>query len=306
MMSKLEIPTEQVEWPVAAKAGSELWIRRLDKIGGPAPGNKLFKLTYHIEKATRQTNPAILTFGGAWSNHLHATAAIGKSQGIRTIGVVRATQQELDCGLTPTLQDCVNNGMELFPVSRQEYKEKNMPFFKAWLRDRFNNPWIVPEGAADPLGVMGCKNILLPSDTKGSWDAVVVSGGTGATAAGIALALGENCPLYVNSALKSMPLKNSILKLLEMSLYDKEWAQELTENIHVWNDGHYGGFGVIRKEVQQFVIDWECSTGVELDGVYTAKTIMRMAQEFQASAAFHNKKILFIHTGGLQGNRSWR
>ncbi|MDA1336136.1 MAG: pyridoxal-phosphate dependent enzyme [Bacteroidetes bacterium] len=306
MMPKPEIPTEQVDWTEAAKVGSELWIRRLDKIGGPAPGNKLFKLTYHLEKAARQANPTILTFGGAWSNHLHATAAIGKSQGIRTIGVVRSTQQELDSGLTPTLQDCVNYGMQLFPVSRQEYKEKNLPFFKAWLRDRFNNPWIVPEGAADALGVMGCKNIMIPSDTQASWDAVVLSGGTGATAAGVALALGGRCPLYVNNALKGAPLKNSILNLLEMSLYEKEWAQELTENIHVWDDGHFGGFGLIRKEVQQFVLDWELSAGVELDGVYTAKTIMRMAREFQLSSDLHDKKILFIHTGGLQGNRSWR
>jgi hypothetical protein len=135
-----DFTTERVMWSAAEEAGVELWVRRLDAVDSPAPGNKAWKLMYHVERAMRQPKPALLTFGGAWSNHLHATAALGASIGLRTIGVVRAEAEEI-VNPTPTLQDCIDFGMELFPVSRSEYKEKDAPFFKAWLRNRFGNRW---------------------------------------------------------------------------------------------------------------------------------------------------------------------
>lgn len=300
-----EFLTERVLWSEAERADVELWVRRLDAVDSPAPGNKAWKLMYHVERALQQPSPALLTFGGAWSNHLHATAALGTAVGLRTIGVVRATAAELE-NPTPTLQDCLTKGMELFPVSREEYREKDAPFFKAWLRDRFDNPWIVPEGGGGPLGVNGCQHLVTASDLETPWDAVVVSAGTGATAAGMLLGLKGTAPLHVASALKGADMTALIERQLSWTLNDAEWAHELVQGCRVWDDAHVGGFGKIDASVQAFIADWERETSIPLDGVYTAKALMRLQRAWTENSLWHGKRILFVHTGGLQGNRSWR
>jgi 1-aminocyclopropane-1-carboxylate deaminase len=305
MIPMPEFETERVLWSEAEHAGVELWVRRLDAVDSPAPGNKAWKLMYHVERAMQQPNPALLTFGGAWSNHLHATAAYGAAVGLRTIGVVRATEAELSRP-TPTLQDCLANGMELFPVSRAEYREKEEPFFKAWLRDRYGNPWIVPEGGSGPLGVSGCQKLVTPSDLETPWDAVVVSAGTGATAAGMLLGLKGSAPLYVASALKGGDMKVHIERQLAYALNDAEWSREAVADCRVWDDAHAGGFGRIDVAVKAFIADWERETGIPLDGVYTAKALMRLHRAWTENSDWRGRRILFVHTGGLQGNRSWR
>ncbi len=301
-----EFQTQRVRWSATEAHGTALWVRRLDLAHPLAPGNKAWKLMYHVERAQRQPTPALLTFGGAWSNHLHAAAAIGADLGLRTIGVVRATAEEIAQNPTATLQDCKDLGMELFPVSRAEYREKDLPFFRAWLRDRFNNPWIVPEGAGDALGVMGCKHLITASDLSNPWDAVIVSAGTGATAAGVLLGLQESASLYVGSALKGVQMEQQMEALLERTLYDASWASELMTSVEVWNDAHTGGFGTITPQVKCFIETWEAETSVPLDGVYTAKTLLRLQRHIETDAQLRGKRILFLHTGGLQGNRSWR
>ena len=300
-----DFTTERVRWSAAEEAGVELWVRRLDAIDSPAPGNKAWKLMYHIERALLQPRPALLTFGGAWSNHLHATAALGASIGLRTIGVVRATEAEL-VHPTPTLQDCIDCGMELFPVSRAEYREKDTPYFKAWLRDQFNNPWIVPEGGGGPLGVMGCQHLIATHDLNNPWDAVIVSAGTGATAAGLLIGLEGSAPLHVANALKGVDMTQAIQNQLSYALNDAEWGNEMMAKCHVWDDAHAGGFGKISPDVKEFIASWEAETGIPLDGVYTAKTLLRLQSKLDTKDEWRGKRVLFFHTGGLQGNRSWR
>jgi 1-aminocyclopropane-1-carboxylate deaminase len=300
--------TECVKWSVAEAAGIEFHVRRLDDIPGPAPGNKAWKLQYHVERAMRMHEPAILTFGGAWSNHLHATAATGRAMGIRTIGVVRAEAHELE-DLTLTLQDCKNWGMELVPVSRAEYREKHLPFFKAWLRDQFGNPWIVPEGAGDALGTMGCQSLITPQDLKNPWDAILVSAGTGATAAGMAIGLRGRSHLFVCSALKGVDMGKSVQQCLENVLLDEPWASEIMENLTAWNDAHQGGFGKVNAPVQNFMQQFEAETGIELDSVYTAKSLIKLQSvlslpSVQRPLSLRSKsRVFFVHTGGIQGNR---
>ena len=300
-----EFQTERVAWSEAERAGVELWVRRLDAVDSPAPGNKAWKLMYHVERALLQPKPALLTFGGAWSNHLHAAASLGASIGLRTIGVVRATADEMRRP-TPTLQDCLANGMELFPVSREEYREKEAPFFKAWLRDRFDNPYIVPEGGGGPLGVNGCQHLVTASDVEKPWDGVVVSAGTGATAAGLLMGLKGTATLYVASALKGVDMTSLIERQLAWALNDEEWSREMVANCCVWDDAHAGGFGRIDAPVKAFIANWERETDIPLDGVYTAKALMRLHRAWTENSAWRGKQILFVHTGGLQGNRSWR
>jgi 1-aminocyclopropane-1-carboxylate deaminase/D-cysteine desulfhydrase-like pyridoxal-dependent ACC family enzyme len=300
-----DFTTERMRWSAAEEADVELWVRRLDAVDSPAPGNKAWKLTYHVERALLQPQPALLTFGGAWSNHLQATAALGASIGLRTIGVVRATEAEL-AHPTPTLQDCIDCGMELFPVSRSEYKEKDAPFFKAWLRDRFGNPWIVPEGGSGALGVMGCKHLIEQADLERPWDAVVVAAGTGATAAGLLLGLKGTAHLYVANSLKGFDMGPAIEHQLNLALNDSTWSRELAARCIVWNDAHLGGFGQIPEFLQSFIGLWEGETGIPLDGVYTGKALHRLEQAWREDPDWSGRRVLFIHTGGLQGNRSWR
>ncbi len=306
----LHVPrTERVNWSVTNAAGIDFHIRRLDAIPGTAPGNKAWKLQYHIERAMRMHNPAMLTFGGAWSNHLHATAATGHALGIRTIGLVRADPHELK-RLTPTLQDCTEWGMELVPVSRAEYREKHLNFFKAWLRDRFNNPWIVPEGAGDALGTMGCQTLISSEDLLRPWDAMVVSAGSGSTAAGMAIGLGGKSHLFVGNALKGLDMATLVQQRVNEVLIDEQWSADIMENVTPWNDAHEGGFGKIPPAVSDLMGNFQSETGIELDGVYTAKTLLKFqgALELSPENRPHQlkpgNKVLFVHTGGIQGNRS--
>lgn len=310
--SSLSLPrpqTEPVAWSIAEKAGVEFYMRRLDAVSGPAPGNKAWKLRYHVERALLMTHPKILTFGGAWSNHLHATAATGRALGIPTIGVVRAEPQEL-ANPTPTLQDCMDWGMKLVPVSRAEYREKHFPFFKAWLRDQFGNPWIIPEGAGDALGTMGCQGLITPEDLEHPWDALVVSAGTGATAAGMALGLRGLSRLFVGSALKGVNMGNLVQERLDDALMDSSWAAEIMKEVTPWHDVHHGGFGKIPANVGAFMDQFQTETGIELDGVYSAKTMLKLQAILQSPSAQRpeqfdqGSRVLFVHTGGIQGNRS--
>tara|TARA_B110000285_G_scaffold201421_1_gene236056 strand:+ start:188 stop:1276 length:1089 start_codon:yes stop_codon:yes gene_type:complete len=304
--------TERISWSVAEQAGVDLWVRRLDQIPGPSPGNKAYKLHWHLEKAARTFSKSLLTFGGPWSNHLHAVAAAGHARGIRTIGVVRGERPQNEDQLTDTLRDCEAWGMTLLFVSRAEYNEKHTDFFKAWLRDEFNNPWIVPEGGADALGVMGSQKIIEPRDIESPWDAILVSAGTGATAAGLAIAMKGASPLVVCSALKGWRPLEAIETLIASTLNDEVWAHELMDNIHAWEDAHEGGFAKRTPELMACLTSWEDETGLQLDALYTGKLVLALSRilisnspsrpRFLASGS----RILLMHTGGLQGNRSWR
>ena len=289
---------ERVKWEPAERAGVEVTVRRLDLIGG----NKGFKLALNLERALDMPSKSLLTFGGPWSNHLHATALAGQAAGVRTIGIVRGGEIE-----TPTLRDCRSAGMELVPVSRAEYADRHDEHFLGVLRDRFARPWVVPEGGANVLGLQGCQHILQAHET---WDAILVAAGTGTTAAGMALRMGGNAPLIAVSALKGVDHRPAVKQLLHWALGDLEWAHELSEGITWWNDAHAGGFGKLNDRVREDWLQWEDQTRIPLDRVYTAKLISRLKSELQLPENHRfagmgtGSRVLVIHTGGLQGNRS--
>lgn len=307
---QMPVATDRLKWSVADSAGVEVFVRRLDQLDGVISGNKAWKLQYHLEKALQLERPQLLTFGGAWSNHLHATAAAGQRVGLPTIGVVRATADEVKNRPTPTLVDCMRNGMRIIPVSREEYREKHLDFFKDWLRREFDNPWIVPEGAGDALGVMGAQGIITPEDHLQPWDAVVVSAGTGATAAGVLIALKGTCPLFIGNALKGVDMRASLEQRLDETLLDRDFGKDLLENAVFWNEAHAGGFAKMSPELSAFEKAWGLEIPWPLDRVYTLKTMLALSQTLRRplderpKSLQPGKRILFIHTGGLQGNRS--
>lgn len=304
--------TERVQWTISDGAGVDLWVRRLDAIPGPSPGNKAWKLHWHIEKAKQTVSKTLLTFGGPWSNHLHAVAATCRIQGIRTIGVVRGERPPKEENLTATLRDCESWGMTLFFVSRAEYDEKNTAFFKAWLRDQFGNPWIVPEGGADDWGVMGSQKLIENQDIHDPWDGILVPAGTGTTAAGMAIALQGKSPLIVCSALKGWKPLEAMQDLIQSTVGDGLWARNILENVETWEDAHEGGFAKRTPELMACIDHWESETQIELDAIYTGKLVLALKRQLEKAPfdrpSFLSKgsRILMLHTGGLQGNRSWK
>ncbi|HAD20908.1 MAG TPA: hypothetical protein DCF87_02200, partial [Opitutae bacterium] len=225
---------------------------------------------------------------------------------------VRGERPPNEENLTPTLRDCERWGMTLFFVSRAEYAEKHTDFFKAWLRNKFGNPWIVPEGGADEWGVMGSQKLIDSGDIHQKWDAILVSAGTGATAAGMAITLQGRAPLIVCSALKGWKPREAVKNLIQNTVYDERWADQMMENIETWEDAHEGGFAKRTPELLACMRQWETDTQIELDAIYTGKLLLALKKRFELDSVnrpsflSRGSKILLFHTGGLQGNRSWK
>ena len=283
-----------------------LTIRRLDLLDPEgAQGNKGFKLRLNLERAAAQPSRALLTFGGPFSNHLLATAFACRRAGIRAIGIVRGGEQE-----TEVMAICRAAGMTLIPVSRTTYREKTDPDFLNELRTTHGNPWIVPEGGANDLGIHGAQDILTERDVD-RFDVVVTAVGTGTTLAGMAIRAAGRLPIIGVSALKGVDHATEVTALLGRTLGDADWARELLAPVVWWRDAHEGGFGKMTEELQHFITSFHFEHGILLDRVYTGKLMLRLQREWQKPISEQEplvrqgKRILIIHTGGthLAANR---
>jgi 1-aminocyclopropane-1-carboxylate deaminase/D-cysteine desulfhydrase-like pyridoxal-dependent ACC family enzyme len=275
-------------------------IRRLDLLDPEgAQGNKAFKLRLNLERAAAQPSRTLLTFGGPFSNHLLATAIACQRAGIRAIGIVRGGDPE-----TEVMAVCRNAGMTLIPVSRATYREKTDPDFLNRLRAEHGNPWIVPEGGSNDLGIHGAQDILCDSDVE-RFDVVVVAVGTGTTLAGMAIRAAGRLPILGVSALKGVDHASEVSRLLGRTLGDAEWAEELLQPVRWWRDAHEGGFGQKTAELQQFIATFHRDHGIPLDRVYTGKLMLRLHREWlkplpaQEPLVRRGNRILIIHTGGM-------
>ena len=278
--------------------GHEFSMRRLDQMSIDAPGNKWFKLRLNLERALQQPSRALLTFGGPFSNHLLATARSCRPLGLRSIGLVRGGEVE-----TPVMVACRAAGMTLVPITRAEYREKTDSDFLNGLRAQWNNPWIVPEGGANTLGVHGAQGVLQREDLD-RFDVVAVAVGTGTTLAGMAIKSQGRLPIVGISALKGVDHRKEIHAHLIRTVGDLEMASELLANVSIWGDAHEGGFGKTSPKLLTFMQEFAVQTGVPLDRVYNGKLMMRLDREWlkpktsQDPLVRHGKRILIIHTGG--------
>lgn len=280
--------------------GVELWLKRDDLIHPEISGNKWRKLKYHLEEFYQGSYESILTFGGAYSNHLAATAALGKLAEIPTFALVRG-EEEMD---SPTLQFCKQQGMELEGMSRSKYRVKEDPDFVALLRELRPGVYILPEGGKGPQALKGCAEIV--SELQGDYDAIAVSAGTGATAAGLLAALNADMKLYLYPALRSEPfmMKSIASQLLEYREFyrQKAFANDyLSQHLQIRNDYHFGGYAKINEDLVRFMNETHQQYGLKLDPVYTAKMLFGLLKDIEAGLFKPGAKILALHTGGLQG-----
>lgn len=272
---------------------------RLDQTGGPAPGNKSFKLSGYLAQAKCQHITRFVSFGGAWSNHLHALATVAHQLGIETVGFVRGEDTGEESAM---LTDVRRLGMRIIHVSRQEYRRRNDADYQQELMARFAPCLLIPEGGATTTGARGCMaiaDIIRSSTTRAR--RVVLPVGTGTTLAGVAASLGVEYELYGICALKgAIDLDQRVLDLLG----------QLTSGSHarwrILHDFHCGGFARTDAALREFMLAFEAVHEIQLEPVYTGKMLFAVHQLLDRGEWGSEIPVLAIHTGGLQGRRGYQ
>ena len=277
----------------------ELFVKRDDLIDEHVSGNKWRKLKFNVEQAKSLKKNGILTFGGAYSNHLVATAAACHKSGLKAIGIVRG--DELNETSNPTLRQCVDFGMELHFVSRLDYAARYEKSYHEELNFEFPNYLIVPEGGANYYGMIGCQEIL--KETPNDFDYVFVAQGTTTTSIGLALAIPENTNLMVVPVLKGFDSLGEMKSLLGYTGFEVSMIEDVLAKVIVLDEYHFGGYGKYTDELLDFMEQIYSGTQLPLDPIYTGKVLYAI-QDWVLKNDIKNKRILFIHTGGIQGGNT--
>ena len=266
----------------------ELVLKREDAIHDFVSGNKYRKLKYNILEAQKEDKQTLLTFGGAFSNHIAAVASVGQLYGFKTIGVIRGDELESQIHNNATLWFAKQCGMEFRFVSRTDYKLKTTSGFLDDLKDAFGDFYLIPEGGTNALAIQGCEEILTKND-KEHFDFVCTAVGTGGTISGIINSSGEHQQILGFPALKGDFLSKDISKFVTKS------------NWQLITDYHFGGYAKVNSELISFINRFKSDFNVPLDPVYTGKMMFGICHLIEKGFFPKHSKILAIHTGGLQG-----
>ncbi len=273
------------------KAEVFLDMKREDQIHKEVSGNKFRKLKYNLAEAKKLGYTTILTFGGAYSNHIAATAAAGKMTGMQTIGIIRGEELAEDLQKTVSENDTLRfasvYGMHLKFISREHYRNKTSSEFLDILKKEFGPSYILPEGGTNALAVKGCEEILTLQDV--AYDVICCAVGTGGTIAGIINSTNISQSVLGFPALKGDFLSEDIKKYTTK------------ENWKLIHDYHFGGYGKINKELIEFINTFGDQQDIALDPVYTGKMLFGIFDLVQKGFFSKNTRILAVHTGGLQG-----
>ena len=284
MTENLDVLNEIIE--LNSFQSIHLTIKREDLHGDGISGNKLRKLKYNVEKAKSEGYTKILTFGGAYSNHILAASYIKKKYGIDVIGVVRGEELAEKIKDNPTLCKAQENGMQFHFVSREKYRNKMSPDFLAELKDEFGDFYLLPEGGTNELAIKGCEEILTTEDKEFNYICCAV--GTGGTVAGLINSSTEYQKVIGFSALKGDFLKDDVAALV------------VKNNWEIQTDYHFGGYAKITNELVSFINDFKSETGIQLDPIYNGKMMYGIYDLMKKGYFPKNTSILAIHTGGLQ------
>jgi 1-aminocyclopropane-1-carboxylate deaminase len=253
-------------------------------------------LNYSIELANYQKKDGILTFGGAFSNHLLATAAACNKSGLKSIGVVRG--EELTKDSNANLKRCHELGMQLIFISRVEYQLRNEKITQEEWKEDFPTFLLVPEGGANYHGLIGCQEII--QEIPFECDHIFVAQGTTTTSCGILTALSENTTLHVVPALKGFDALTEMRTLLYPFYVDDELIDDKLKQVVVHGDAHFGGYAKSTPELIAFKQAQQQAFDLPLDLVYTTKAFYALLTWIdQLEPSDQLQKIVFIHTGGL-------
>ncbi|MBN3909231.1 MAG: 1-aminocyclopropane-1-carboxylate deaminase/D-cysteine desulfhydrase [Nostoc sp. NMS1] len=298
-------PIQQINSEIIRRAGVDLYVLRLDLMHPWVNGNKWFKLKYNLLEAKEKNFTTLLTFGGAYSNHIYATAAAGNLFGFRTIGVIRGEER---LPLNPTLSFAVQQGMQLVYLNREMYRQRNTPVLEESLQQRFGEVFIIPEGGSNLNGVRGCMEIVGDAmPTAGyayAFNHICVACGTATTLAGIALSLYEGqraiaFPVLKNGAFLAQEIESLLTNYLASDLPTPSNSPASWE---LMCDYHFGGYAKVNDELLMFSQQFREEHGIPLDYVYTAKMFYGVMDLLKQGFFGKGDSLLLVHTGGLQGN----
>ena len=254
-------PLEELHDSRLTERRVRLLLKRDDLIDPDTPGNKWRKLKYNLAAAAQSGHETLLTFGGAYSNHIRATAAAGQRHGFQTIGIIRGESHE---PLNPVLGFAAQHGMRLEYLDRTTYRRKHDPFVIDDLRNRFGDFYLLPEGGSNPAAVRGCAEI--PPEITEPFDVICCPVGTGGTLAGIAAGLNCGQRAIGYAVLKGAGFLRDDVAGLQQQTYGRV-AGDWTLNL----DHHFGGYAKHPAELADFTADFEERHGLRLDWVYVAK-----------------------------------
>ncbi len=294
-LSSLPPRLDSIDCPLLRQHDVVLNVLRLDLMHPHLHGNKWFKLQPNVEYALAQQMPTILSFGGAYSNHLYALAAAGKQFGLRTIGMVRG---ELVQPLNPVLGFAQQQGMELVAVSRTEYRRKSEPEFIEQLRQRFGAFHLVPEGGGNELGVTGCTQIvrLLEWQSTERPRYIGLACGTGTTLAGVVIGLhatrSQPLPTVLGVGVVNAPgyLRQEVARRLPLACAPT-WS--------MLEDYHGGGYGKTSPALQAFLTEFSRYSTIPLEPVYTGKLLQGLFDQIRQGLIPAGAEVLALHSGGI-------
>lgn len=265
----------------------EVYIKREDLIHPIVSGNKFRKLKYNLVQATVENQETLLTYGGAFSNHIAAVAYAGKINNFKTIGIIRGEELANEVAQNPTLRFAHECGMQFEFISREDYRRKGESCYIDNWQKKYGNFYSIPEGGTNTLAIKGCEEVLSEGDKL--FDFICCAVGTGGTISGIINSAEPSQKILGFPALKGSFLKEDIRKFV----IKEHW--ELIEAYH------FGGYGKVTSELVQFMNQNFSRNGILLDPIYTGKMAFGVLDLIALDYFSNNTKILMIHTGGIQG-----
>lgn len=277
---------EKISLPLLSEKKVEADVLRLDKIHPLISGNKWFKLRYYLEEAKTKNKTTVVTYGGAWSNHILATAAVCKINSLRCIGIIRG---EEPANPSPTLIKAIELGMKLIFISREDYEKRNIP--EGLDKSGY---YFIPEGGYGLHGASGAATIL-DYCKKETYTHICCAAGTGTMTAGLIKAALPSCKIIAISILKNNFELEENIKLLSSN------EEKSFELIH---DYHFGGYAKYKPALIDFMNEFYRQTDIPSDFVYTGKLFFAVKDLVNNNFFSAGSKFLIIHSGGLQGNAS--
>lgn len=266
--------------------GVILTVKRLDMVHPQISGNKFYKLKYNFIEAQQQGFTKILTFGGAYSNHIAATAFASHQFGFESVGIIRG-EELAHKKLNPTLHTAQDFGMQLHFVSRNEYRLKQQIDYLAHLEEQYPQHYVIPEGGTNQLAIRGCMEILTTDDLN-NFDLICTAVGTGGTITGLIEASTAQQKILGFSALKGTFLTDEVAQLTQKN------------NWEITDEFCFGGYAKTTPELMQFIQRIEQQHDIVLEQIYTAKMLYGIEQMILQAKITPNQRVLIIHTGGLQ------
>ena len=293
---------QELSEPVAAAKGVRLLLWRDDLANPDLPGNKARKLKYNLAAARQQGHHTLLTFGGAYSNHIAAVATAGRLLGLQTIGLIRGDAPMAGAGppLNATLAQATADGMALHYLDRSMYRRRSEPDFVAEQLARFGPAYVLPEGGTNALALPGCAELVAEIRQHTEFDALAIAAGTGGTLAGLLIGLAGQHHAVGVAALKS----GGFLRA-EIDALTQQSVGQAFDNYSLQTGYHFGGYAKYSAELLSFIQQFRARHGVQLDPIYTGKLLFGVLNLIEKDYFRRGSTVVAIHTGGLQAWAGW-